>query len=396
MNLVKLGEVCKIKNGYAFKSTEFQSHGTPLLKISSFNDGEVYINSKTVFVNPEYLNSKSEFIVEKGDILIALSGATTGKFGFYNFDYPSLLNQRIGLLKSGLSKKLNSKYFYFYLSILKIEILRNAGGAAQPNISTKTISDLKIPLPPLPEQKKIAAILDEADRLRQLNQQVLEKYDALTQSLFLEMFGDPVTNPKGWEKNRSEDYVDVLTGYAFKSVDYSKNKEEVKLCGGLIIMPWGINWNKANYWKSSMTDGLEKYWLSKDDIVIAMDRPWISSGFKIAMIQSKDIPSLLVQRTARIRGKGINQIFLYYQYNSIGFKRHAKPTETTVPHISPKDIKSFELIIPPFELQNQFADRIRTIETQKSQAQAALKSSEDLFNSLLQKAFKGELIKEAV
>jgi len=167
MREVALGTVCVIKNGYAFKSSEFQDKGTPLIRISNFDNGSVFFNEKTAYVDSKYLETKSAFKVEKGDVLIALSGATTGKFGLYTKDEPSLLNQRIGLLKSGASKELDDKFFYFYLSILKKEILRKAGGAAQPNISTKTISEFKIPLPPLPQQKKIAAILDAADAYRQ-------------------------------------------------------------------------------------------------------------------------------------------------------------------------------------------------------------------------------------
>ena|SRR5690554_4262976 len=200
MELKRLKNICEIKNGYAFKSTEFKSDGTPLIRISSFNNGPVYFDDNTAYVDNNFLRTKDNFKVEKGDVLIALSGATTGKYGLYTKDEPSLLNQRIGLVKSGKSKSLDDKYFYYYLSILQKEVLRKAGGAAQPNISTKAIGELKIPLPPLPTQKKIAAILDAADAYRQKTKALFKKYDELTQSLFLDMFGDPVVNEKGWEK----------------------------------------------------------------------------------------------------------------------------------------------------------------------------------------------------
>ena len=79
----------------------------------------MFLNEKQIYVDNNFLQTKKDFIVEKGDVLIALSGATTGKYGVYNFDFPSLLNQRIGLIKSGESKDLISRYFFYYLNILR-------------------------------------------------------------------------------------------------------------------------------------------------------------------------------------------------------------------------------------------------------------------------------------
>jgi type I restriction enzyme S subunit len=388
---VQLLNVCDINNGYAFKSTLFKSEGVPLLRISNIDNDRVTFGERTVYLDESYLSEYKKFVVNKGDVVIALSGATTGKYGIYELDTPCLLNQRIGIIRSGKSEKLESRYFYFYLRELKSEILRKAQGAAQPNISTKDIGQLKIPLPPLAEQQKIAAILDAADSLRQKDRQLIDHYTALSQSLFLEMFGDPVTNPMGWERHIADKYIDLLTGFAFKSKDYSNNKGDIHLCGGLIITPSGIEWSKANFWKRDALEGLEKYKVMEGDIVMAMDRPWISSGFKIHKITKCDEESFLVQRTARIRGKNINQDFLYFLYKHSAFEKQASTTETTVPHISPNDIRKYELIIPPLDLQNQFAERVQLIEQQKQQAQASLEKSEALFNSLLQRAFTGEL-----
>lgn len=281
-------------------------------------------------------------------------------------------------------KDTDEKYLYYFLLTLNIP---NTGY----NRHFKYLKSAQIPLPPLPEQKKIAEILDAADSLRQKDQQLIEHYNHLSQSLFLDMFGDPVTNPKRWGRSKADSYIDLLTGFAFKSSNYSSDENDVRLCGGLIITPSGIDWDKANLWSREDVGDLEKYKVLEGDIVMAMDRPWISSGFKIHKITDKDHESLLVQRTARIRGRNINQDFLYFLYTHPAFEKQAKTTETTIPHISPNDIRNYELIIPPVDLQAQFATRIQAIETQKHQAQTNLKNSQDLFNSLLQKAFKGEL-----
>ncbi len=288
-------------------------------------------------------------------------------------------------------KRVFSKFVYYYLSG-NMNILENGfKGAGLKHISKDYLENIEIPLPNLATQQRIAAILDQADAIIQNNRAIVQKYDALTQSLFLDMFGDPVKNEKGWKLVSAERHIDLLTGFAFKSELYSKNPNHIRLCGGLIIMPWGIEWDKSNKWDISNSDNLDKYQLEVDDIVMAMDRPWIGSGFKIAQIKEEDLPSLLVQRTARIRSNDFNSKFLFHFYKSSAFERHAKPTETTVPHISPKDIKSYLLFDVPIMLQNKFAERVSAIEAQKQKAQLELAKSEELFQSLLQKAFKGEL-----
>ena len=206
-------------------------------------------------------------------------------------------------------------------------------------------------------------------------------------SVFLEMFGDPVNNPKRWKVEKLKNHIDLLTGYPFKSKEYTDDKNEVRLCGGLIIMPYGIEWNKANYWKRNSTDGLDRFWLDVGDIVIAMDRPWISSGFKIYQIKDDDVPSLLVQRTARVRVKNINQNFLFWLFRHKSFEIHAKPTETTVPHISPKDIREFEIILPPIELQNEFSEIVKHIEFVKKYQGQSKMNIDNLFKNFTQKTF---------
>lgn len=112
-------------------------------------------------------------------------------------------------------------------------------------------------------------------------------------------------------------------------------------------------------------EGFEDYLLKDNDIVIALDRPWISEGFKIAKVDAEHLPALLIQRTARIRAIDINQDYLYYCFIEGGFDKYCNVTGSVVPHISAKDIGNFEVMIPPVELQNQFADFVKQIDKSK-------------------------------
>jgi type I restriction enzyme S subunit len=388
MREVNLIDVCVIKNGYAFKSSEFKDSGTPLIRISSFNNGPVYFDDRTVYVENEYLESKSTFKVEKGDVLIALSGATTGKYGLYTHDEPSLLNQRVGLLKSGVSQDLDDKYFYFYLSVLQAEIFRKAGGAAQPNISTKEISELKIPLPPLEQQKKIAAILDAADTYRQKTKALITKYDVLTQSLFLDMFGDPVRNPKGWDKIKLEEIGTLSSGST------PSRKVEENFIGDI---PW-VKTGEVN--SKIIFDTEEK--ISEAALKNSSCKLYPAGSLIIAMYgQGKTrgqvgllgIDASTNQACAVLtKSDKVNFTFLYKLIQMSYEDLRSLGRGGNQPNLNSGILKKYLVLNPPRILQNQFAERVKAIEIQKTQAEASLVQADNLFNSLLQRAFKGELV----
>jgi type I restriction enzyme, S subunit len=349
--------------------------------------GDRYIQLTKECITDEGIAKSGIKIVSPNTILFSYK-LSIGKVAITKI--PLFTNEAIAAFPIRDTSKVDLQYLYYVLR----EFDFTGGGdraVMGKTLNKAKLKELQIPLPPLAEQQQIAAILDAADSLRQKDRQLIDHYTILSQSLFLEMFGDPVTNPMGWDIKAADSVIDLLTGYAFKSKDYSSNEDDIHLCGGLIITPSGIDWNKAKFWSRSNLDGLERYRIKQDDIVMAMDRPWISSGFKIHKITKSDKESLLVQRTARIRGKNVNQDFLYFLFKHPAFEKQARTTETTVPHISPNDIRNYELIVPPLDLQNQFAERIKLIEVQKQQAQASLEKSEALFSSLLQRAFTGEL-----
>ena len=391
MRMVELGSVCEIKNGYAFKSSEFKKSGTPLIRISSFDNGPVYFDDKTVYVDSSYLKTKSGFKVEKGDVLIALSGATTGKYGIYTGDEPSLLNQRIGLLKSDASEQMTDKFFYYYLSVLKSEILRNAGGAAQPNISTKSISEFKIPLPPLDQQKKIAAILDAADAYRQKTKALIEKYDALTQSLFLDMFGDPVTNPKGWEIVTIRDIITEAKYGTSSKADENGIYSYLRMNN--ITYKGHMDYSNLKY-INVPDDQIHKYETKKGDILFNRTNSKELVG-KTGIIATDD-KMILAGYLIRLRMKeAYNPYFLWSHLNSkwakITLKNMCKSI-VGMANINAQELQNIKVVDPPMDLQNQFADSVQAIEAQKVQAEASLAQADHLFNSLLQRAFKGELV----
>jgi len=157
--------VADFQNGFAFKSRLFRDNGEVIVRITNIDGKGVDLSDVKYFSISDYNTNMSPYKINKGDILIAMSGATTGKIGFYNYEYTSYLNQRVGkfIPKANI---LNNRYLYHYLLSKVEEIYIIAGGGAQPNLSSnKLMEKIQIPIPPIEEQERIAGILDKFDTL---------------------------------------------------------------------------------------------------------------------------------------------------------------------------------------------------------------------------------------
>ncbi len=396
--MVKLSEVCDVLGGYAFKSENFKNEGIPLLRISNIIDGEVSFKEDCVCVEDSNLSILQRFKVIKGDILLALSGATTGKFGVYKLNDFSFLNQRVGLIRA--KDKTDPKYLLYYLNILKSQIEQIAQGAAQPNISTNEIGNLQIPLPPLPIQKRIAEILDAADALKRKDQELLKKYDELAQAIFIDMFGDPLKNEKGWEvKKLKEISTKIHSGNTPKG-------------GSNVYVKEGITFFRSqNVWKNNLV---------YDDIA------FIDNKTHLTMMKSSlNHKDILMTKTGRINTEnsslGRAALFLGND-NTANVNGHVylirlqnTQVHEFVLHIlttkeyrglirdicvggidkrqlNKDHIEDFPIIYPPLVTQQKFADLLSFIKKQKQRSEVSAKKSEAIFSTIIQKAFKGELV----
>ena len=169
----KLGDLCDFQNGFAFKSTLFKDSGLPIIRITNITGSTVDCENIQFFDPADYKKENPlDYIVEKGDILIAMSGATTGKIGYYDYDEKAYLNQRVGKFIPR-RELLNNRYLYHFLQTRRSLLYTYAGGGAQPNLSSNDLKNkLMIPIPypndtakSLEEQARIVAILDRFDTL---------------------------------------------------------------------------------------------------------------------------------------------------------------------------------------------------------------------------------------
>jgi len=387
---VKLGDIFEIARGGSPRPIDQyitdDPNGLNWISIKDASNISKYIYKTEKKIKPEGLHKTR--LVHPNDFLLTNS---------MSFGRPYIM-KTTGCIHDGWlvlsadKTKVDTDYFYHLLGsdFMYRKFTGLAAGAVVKNLNTELVKSVSVPLPPLAEQRRIASILDKADELRQKRQQAIEKLDQLLQATFIDMFGDPVSNPKGWEKVKFEDEVEFLTGFAFKSADFKDSG--IKLCRGINVLPNTLDWNDTAYWNEKELEKYSRFKILQNDILVAMDRPWISTGFKITLVKENDPNMLLVQRVARLRVKesfGAN--FLFQILSMPEFKKHCRITETTVPHISPTDFKSFDLIKPDNHMIEKFEKIGKLINIQKDKMRDSEVQNDNLFASLQNQAFNGSL-----
>ena len=389
---VKLGDICEVRGGYAFKSIDFQKQGIPVIRISNISDNSVLLDDKTVFVDSVSQDMLQKYSIHKGDILVALSGATTGKFGIYEEDTEALLNQRVAkLIPSNL---INNLYLYYYLNTLRSIILQRAMGVAQPNISHKEIEDMIIFLPLLETQIKIAQILDQARRLIDKRKEQIALLDDLIQSVFYDMFGDPGLNSKEWECGRISDII-VKTQYG-TSTKANENEGEYAVLRMNNITYRG-NWDlRALKYIDLDEKDRKKYLVYKGEVlfnrtnskelvgktaVYKREEPMAYAGYLVKAIPNNRANGQFI--ASYMNTKYIKSLLFNMAKNIVGMA-----------NINAEEFKSIKVYIPPIELQNHFAEMVENIEKQKELLNKSLAELETNFHSLMQRAFRGELVVE--
>ncbi|MEE4741448.1 restriction endonuclease subunit S [Pseudomonas alliivorans] len=193
MNIVPFGSVCSLQNGRAFKPEEWSVSGTPIVRIQNLND-------ETKPFNYCDFEVEKRFRVESGDLLFSWSGTPGTSFGAFFWNRgKGFLNQHIFRVDVD-ERNIDKNYLRYAInSKLNLIIDQAHGGVGLKHITKGKLEAIEIPLPPLSEQKRIAAILDKADTIRRKRQQATQLADDFLRAVFLEMFGNPVSNPKGWE-----------------------------------------------------------------------------------------------------------------------------------------------------------------------------------------------------
>lgn len=320
-------------------------------------------------------------------ILLPGNGANVGEVLYYKGKIEAY--QRTYVLHE---IKAQPKFIYYFLkSSWKQSLGNKQYGSATNYIRLNNITDFPVLLPNSTTQQKIAAILDTADALRKKDQQLLAKYDELLQSIFYDMFGDPVKNEKGWEKGCIRD---VVTEVKYGTSKPAEEKGEYPYLR-MNNITYGGDWDFSSLKYINLSkEEKKKYLLQKNDLVFnrTNSKELVGKTAVYNFNEEMAIAGYLIRVRTNERA---NPIYLSAFLNS----KHGKAVLMGMckniigmANINAQELQDIKLLIPPIALQNDFAQIIRNIQQQKQQIKQQIVLSENLFQSLLQKAFKGELI----
>lgn len=363
----------------------------PVLRAGNITD-EGLVFEDLVYVPSARIAQKQ--LVQKGDVVIAASSGSLDVVG-KAAPATNAFNGGFGAFCKVLRPRavVDATFFahFFKTGDYRRRISSLAAGANINNLKNEHLDDLEIPLPPLPEQRRIAAILDQADTLRTQRRAALAQLDSLTQSLFLDMFGDPVTNPMGWPMGKIADLLESAS-YGTSEKSDSVGAYPVLRMNNL-TRTGELNLTDLKY-MDLQPSALERYLAKPGDVLFNRTNSAELVG-KTAMVPA-DAPALAYAGyLVRLRLNAQNEpVYLTRFLNTDYAKRMLRSMCKSIvgmANINAKEIQAMKIALPPLPLQQTFATRVQAIEALKAQHRAALATQDALFASLQQRAFSGAL-----
>ena len=387
MEKVKLGDVCEIINGYAFKSNLYEENGIRIIRITNVQKGYIE-DTEPKFYNLNLKRELNKYMLYEKDLLISLTG-NVGRVGILKKEMlPAALNQRVGCIRVLNKSRLDKNYLFNVLNnkLFENECINNSKGIAQKNLSTEWLKEYKINLPSLEEQKNIANKLDKVQKIIDIRKKQIEELDELIKSQFVEMFGDPYFNQYNWKIGTIRELVsDVRYGTSKPSTEGGKYKY--------------LRMNNITYnGKLDVTDikyidipdnEIEKCSTKKGDILFnrTNSRELVGKTCVFDLDEKMVIAGFVI----RLRVNELsNPYFLSEYLNTKYMKKNLYnmcKNASGQSNINAQELQNIKIYIPPIELQNQFADIVKQIDKQKFEIQKNLEEMQKLQESLMNKYF---------
>ena len=284
-------------------------------------------------------------------------------------------------------------YFWRWPPTRSVAARSMTGTAGQRRVPSSVLESLPLPLPSLSEQRRIAGVLEQTDRLCRTRRYALQLSDTFLPAAFLEIFGEPRNNDKKWDEILWGDLIDVCSGSAFKLREYSQTG--VRLLQIANVTFGEIDWSTTAFLPQQYLSEYPKLQLRPGDLVMALNRPIIGTRVKFAVLRENDCPAILYQRVGKftLKVESMIQPFLCGFMRTDFFCHELKKrlAGSDQPYINPGELQSLRVPIPPLTLQQRFAAMVAQHERLQAGQREALRQAEHLFQSLLHRAFTNGL-----
>ena len=392
MKKIRLGDACDILNGFAFKSENYVDSGIRVIRIANVQKG--YIEDNTPVFYPLETNELDKYMLEEGDLLMALTG-NVGRVAILKKEFmPAALNQRVACLRLKTDRVAKDYLFHVLNSaFFEQQCIQSSKGVAQKNMSTEWLKDYEIPMYPKEQQELIADILDKTRNIIISRNYEFKKLDDLIKARFVEMFGDAYLNEFGWKKIKIKNAVTVEPQNGM----YKPQSDYVTDGSGIPILRIdgfydGVVTDFSSLKRLRCSENeRQKYLLYEDDVVINRVNSIEYLG-KCAHINGLLEDTVYESNMMRMHFDSTRFHPVYvcrllcsrFVYDQI--VNHAKQAVNQA-SINQKDVLDFDIYEPPLKLQIQFADFVRAVDKSKVEIQKALDKTQMLFDSLMQEYF---------
>ena len=375
----------------------YVSSGIRFLRAQNILNGQVIFSDDDLFIRSETNELLSRSKIQSEDVLLSIAGSV-GRSAVVPKNAPLLnCNQAVAIIR--LNSKILPRFFCHWLD--STDAQRQMSGASVTmtisNLSLTQIKNLQVPLPPLAEQQRIAAILDKADALRTQRRAALAKLDTLLQSTFLHMFGDPVTNPKGWEVVEfSQSPIQIIDGDRGKNYPKRDEMLETGFCLFLNtknVSERGFRFEACQFISKHKDQLLRKGKLKRHDVVLTT-RGTVGNtayyGDDVLFNHIRINSGMVILRTKDNR---LASRFLEFYISSDGFKKQVERLRsgTAQPQLPISTLKNVKIPLPPIEVQIRFVEYLAFIENIQTSSELSLSKLDNLFHALQQRAFNGRL-----
>ncbi|HKP35657.1 MAG TPA: restriction endonuclease subunit S [Pyrinomonadaceae bacterium] len=351
---------------------------------------ESVINKTEEHVTEAALDETNLKLIPAGALLLAMYGATVGRLGILGI--PATTNQAVCHIIPDPTRADMRYLFHSLKTRVPILLTRRVGGA-QPNISQGIVRSLEIPLPPLSEQRRIAEVLDRADLLRAKRRVALAQLDFLTQSLFLDLFGDPVTNPKGWKRIQLGEMVERITkGESPKWQGFEYRDDGALFVTSENVRLGAIDVSAPKFVPLEFNKKLIRSELRPGDLLVnlvgaSIGRSCIFPGYDRPANINQAV-AVVTTNPSRLENTFLSGLLTSDRGQWLLLNNRVEGARA---NISLTDLRELSLPVPPITLQRKFSGRVKAVEKLKTAHLASLADMDALFSSLQHRAFRGEL-----
>lgn len=365
----------------------YKATGTPLVRSMNVHDG-TFKPDGLAFIDDEQARLLQNVTLHRGDVLINITGASVARSCILPESYSGgRVNQHVAIIRP--KQKLDPAFLNYFLTAAdtKRRLLNTAGGGATREALTKAqLEALEIPLPPLDEQKRIAAILDKADQLRQKRRQAIALLDSLTQSIFLEMFGDPNRAfekvPLGSVCSTIRDGAHATPRYVESGIPFVTVKN---ITSGSLSFEGAKSVSQETH--AELTKRVKP---ERGDILVSKDG---TIGIPCLVETDEEFSIFVSVALLKPIRDLVNPAFLASQLGTEALQRQIRGYSkgVAIRHLHLTDFRRLQIILPGIEMQEKFVTRARHVQNERQQVRASLSQFDGLFSSLQHRAFSGQL-----